>query len=313
MTSLSIQETQAVTQLSKVVYSFLPGKAHPYSRVKVDFGLIAIEVGLGHLWPGGSKLPALQTLFEETLRTHRIKFPRLLLRIVQEGLKYRSRKGDPITQEEINYINYQTARLGIHIPEIMDPRFISSLPRRKTATAEVDKKPVLRKDIMLGLKNRFLQIGQLKPQDRGYAFEKFLHDIFDLYNFNPRPSFRIIGEQIDGSIEFEHQYYLIEAKWQANSINEADILILDGRVSGHSGIGRGIFITCGSFSIDGIAAYQRLRPSSIFGIDGQDLYYILEKSLPLNEIIRRKIRRLVETGDFHYPVAKFITELSTFK
>jgi hypothetical protein len=313
MTSLSIQETQAVIQLSKVVYSFLPGKAHPYSRVKVDFGLIAIEVGLGHLWPGGSKLPALQKLFEETLRTQRLRFPRLLLRIVQEGLKYRSGKGNPITQEEISYINYQAAILGMHIPELMDHRFISSLPRKKPGTEKVNIKPVLRKSNLSDLKNRFLQIGQLHHQDRGYAFEKFLYDLFDFYSFNPRPSFRIKGAQIDGSIEFEHQYYLIEAKWQANSINEADILILDGRVSGHSGIGRGIFVTCGSFSTDGVAAYHRLRPSSIFGIDGQDLYYILDKSLPLDKIIRCKIRRLVETGDFHYPVAKFITKLLPIK
>jgi hypothetical protein len=57
------------------------------------------------------------------------------------------------------------------------------------------------------------------------------------------------------------------------------------------------------------AAYQRLRPSSIVGIDGQDLYFVLDKLLPLDEILRFKIRRLVETGEFHYPVAKFMTQL----
>ncbi|MGV8174892.1 MAG: restriction endonuclease [Methanothrix sp.] len=313
MPSLSIQETQALTQLSKVVYSFLPGKAHPYSRIKIDFGIVAQEEGLGHLWQGGSKLPALQALFEETLRTKRASFPRLILRIVQEGLKYRSRKGAPITQEEINYINNQITKLRIIIPELTDPRFVSSLPRQRPTNIGSVKKASLNKECLTTLKNRFLRISQLQPHERGYAFEKFLYDLFDAYDFKPRPSFRIIGEQIDGSIEFDHQYYLIEAKWQANSINEADLLVLDGRVSGHSGIGRGIFLTCGCFSKDGIAAYQRLRPSSIFGIDGQDLYYILEKFLPLDEVIRRKIRRLVETGDFHYPVAAFITEMPTHR
>jgi hypothetical protein len=65
-----------------------------------------------------------------------------------------------------------------------------------------------------------------------------------------------------------------------NPVNEADILVLDGRVSGHSGIGRGIFITCGSFSREGVQAYQRLRTSSILGIDGQDSYLIIERNLP---------------------------------
>jgi hypothetical protein len=45
------------------------------------------------------------------------------------------------------------------------------------------------------------------------------------------------------------------------------------------------------------------------GIDGQDLYFVLEHALPLDEVLRRKVRWLVETGRFHYPVREFITEL----
>ena len=85
--------------------------------------------------------------------------------------------------------------------------------------------------------------------------------------------------------------------------------MLDSRVSGHSQIGRGIFITAGCFSPDGITAYERLRPSAMIGIDGQDLFYLLERALPLAEILRRKLRWLVETGQFHHPVREFVAEL----
>ena len=85
--------------------------------------------------------------------------------------------------------------------------------------------------------------------------------------------------------------------------------MLDSRVSGHSQIGRGIFITVGCFSPDGIIAYERLRPSAMIGIDGQDLYHVLERGLPLDEVLRRKVRWLVETGHFHHPVREFMTEL----
>jgi len=159
------------------------------------------------------------------------------------------------------------------------------------------------------LRSRFLQISNLPPQQRGYALEKFLYDLFDAYRFNPRPSFRIVGEQIDGSIEFAHEIYLIEAKWQLEPIVQGDLAVLDSRVSGHSQIGRGIFITAGCFSADGITAHERLRPSAMIGIDGQDLYYLLERALPLGEALRRKLRWLVETGHFHYPVREFVMEL----
>ncbi len=169
--------------------------------------------------------------------------------------------------------------------------------------------PVVSRDTLVALRSRFLLISTLPPHDRGYALEKFLYDLFAAYRFNPRPSFRIKGEQIDGSIEFGHEVYLIEAKWQSEPIVQGDLAVLDSRVSGHSQIGRGVFITVGCFSPDGITAHERLRPSAMIGIDGQDLYYVLERALPLDEVLRRKLRWLVETGHFHYPVREFVAEL----
>jgi len=169
--------------------------------------------------------------------------------------------------------------------------------------------PLVSRETLVALRNRFLQISTLPPHDRGYALENFLYDLFAAYRFNPRPSFRIKGEQIDGSIEFGHEVYLIEAKWQSEPIVQGDLAVLDSRVSGHSQIGRGVFITVGCFSPDGITAHERLRPSAMIGIDGQDLYYVLERALPLDEVLRRKLRWLVETGHFHYPVREFVAEL----
>jgi hypothetical protein len=40
---------------------------------------------------------------------------------------------------------------------------------------------------------------QLAAQPRGYAFEKFLKDLFDTFGLQAREAFRLRGEQIDGS------------------------------------------------------------------------------------------------------------------
>ncbi len=186
---------------------------------------------------------------------------------------------------------------------------LAGQPTSITAQPPPKLQPLVSRETLAALRNRFLQISTLPPHDRGYALEKFLYDLFDAYRFNPRPSFRIVGEQIDGSIEFGHEVYLIEAKWQSEPIVQGDLAVLDSRVSGHSQIGRGIFITADCFSKDGITAHERLRPSAMIGIDGQDLHYALEHALPLDEVLRRKLRWLVETGNFHYPVSEFVTEL----
>ena len=309
-----MQETQAITELAGVLYNFLPGSTFAPTGVKTDFGTVAQSIGLGHLWFGGSKQPAIEALLEGTLQTKRDMFCALMIRIVQAGIKYRNRKKNPITKEEIQKINNLIVQLHFKIPELHNPDFIAKLPTENNAEEKniAQTKPhVINHEKLAGLKNDFIKISQLQPKPRGFAFEKFLRELFEAYNFNPKPSFRIQGEQIDGSIEFDHEFYLLEAKWQNEPIIEADILVLDGRVQGHSTIGRGIFITAGCFSQDGITAYQKLRPSSLVGIDGQDLYFVLDKLLPLDEILRFKIRRLVETGEFHYPVVKFLMQLKS--
>lgn len=185
----------------------------------------------------------------------------------------------------------------------------SSKTSGKSTTPTAESKASVAREMITDLRNRFLKISTLPPHDRGYALEKFLYELFETYRFNPRPSFRVVGEQIDGSIEFAHEVYLIEAKWQSEPIVQGDLAVLDSRVSGHSQIGRGIFITVGCFSPDGITAHERLRPSAMIGIDGQDLYFVLEHALPLDEVLRRKVRWLVETGRFHHPVRAFMAEL----
>jgi hypothetical protein len=312
MTGLTVQETQAISELAGMLYNFLPGSTFAPTGIKIDFGTVSQSVGLGNLWPGGSKRPAIEALLEGTLQTKRDRFCDLIIRIVQEGIKYRNRNRKPISKEEIQQINNLIAQLRFKIPELHDPAFISKLPSEKLTQQEnkvEGKSQAINPEILAGIQTRFMKISQLPPQDRGYAFERYLHDLFEAYNFNPKPAFRIQGEQIDGSIELDHEIYLLEAKWQSKAITQADILVLDGRVQGHSTIGRGVFVTAGCFSRDGITAYQRSRPSSIFGIDGQDLYFVIENNLPIDEVLRFKIRRLVETGDFHYPVTRFVTQL----
>jgi len=40
-------------------------------------------------------------------------------------------------------------------------------------------------------------------QERGYGLERILHDLFLLFDLDPRGSFKIVGEQIDGSFEIK--------------------------------------------------------------------------------------------------------------
>ncbi len=118
----------------------------------------------------------------------------------------------------------------------------------------------------------------------------------------PRGSFRLVGEQIDGSFKLGQDTYLIEAKWHDSQIGQADLLVFNGKVQGKSTWSRGIFISNSGFTPDGLTAFSKGRPTNMIGLSGQDLSFILSGEMSLADAIDRKARRAAETGEFFVSV-----------
>jgi hypothetical protein len=152
------------------------------------------------------------------------------------------------------------------------------------------------------LNDRLLGLTKMKAQDRGFAFERFLSDLFALYDLDPRRSFRLTGEQIDGSFELPPETFLLEAKWQDVKIGQADLLTFSGKVEGKAQWSRGLFVSYSGFSEDGLEAFARGRRTSIVCMDGLDLAQILTGGLNFVDVIQRKKRRAAEIGSAFVPV-----------
>ena len=152
------------------------------------------------------------------------------------------------------------------------------------------------------LDDRLSKLSTLKPQARGFAFERFLNDLFTVYNLDPRRPFRLTGEQIDGSFQLHQEIYLVEAKWQDERTGQADLLTFAGKVDGKAQWSRGLFVSYSGFSDDGLQAFARGRRTSIICMEGLDLAQILSGRLDLVEVIERKKRRAAETGSAFVPV-----------
>ena len=143
----------------------------------------------------------------------------------------------------------------------------------------------------------------LKPQERGFAFEKFLNELFRAYNLDPRSSFRITGEQIDGSYQLGTDVYLVEAKWQDKQIDQSELLVFHGKVGGKSSWSRGLFVSYSGFTPDGLTAFSRGRSTNMIGMDSQDLFHVLNGEMSLIDAINKKARRpAAETGEFFVSV-----------
>lgn len=304
--NLTLIETQTVSELADFLYPFLPGKPHPFADQSISFAGIASDLGLERFWTGGSKRPAIAALLEGTLSQARNKFCPLMIEIVTRGLKYRG-KSNPITKEEIEQLNKLIKRLGFKIPELWNPDFLRGLPSIKPEKDKVaSAKTEILKNTLPLLLNDLLSLEKLAPQERGYAFEKFLTALFNTFDMQARSSFRLVGEQIDGSIEFEGNTYLIEAKWQNVLVGNTELLALHGKVGGKATWSRGIFISYSGFSKEGLEAFSRGRPTNLIAVTGQDLYFILEGGMPLDQMIRLKSRLAAEEGRAYIPVQELL-------
>jgi len=302
--ALKFEEIQAINGLSDILYDFLPGTPHPFADQRISFPGCANKVGLGDFWKGGSKKTAITLLLTETLSNARDRFCPLIEDIVQTALIYRNGKRKPLRRKEIEDLNKKIEIIGFKIPELWKKVFLNSLEGEETEPKSSEKKE--RNETALKsikeLKQEILELSKFEAHKRGFGFEKFLNKLFSAYGLEPRKSFRITGEQIDGSFQLKGNTYLVEAKWQNEKVGENDLLTFKGKIDGKSAWSRGLFISFNGFSEKGLEAFVKGKPTNMIGMDGQDIYFILEGKLNLGEAIELKARRAAETNDFFVSV-----------
>lgn len=143
------------------------------------------------------------------------------------------------------------------------------------------------------------------PQQRGYDLEKLLNELFILFDLDPKASFKITGEQIDGAFTFRDDDYLIEAKWQQQPVNAGDLHNFAGKVSGKRKNTLGLFISIDGFSTE---STQTTNPQlrSLILMDGMDLDAVLNDRIKLDDLLYRKRRHASETGNIYLSVTKIL-------
>ncbi len=154
-------------------------------------------------------------------------------------------------------------------------------------------KPAGDRAVYRKLHDALIALSPLDPQPRGYGFEKFLTKMFNSFSLNARGSFRLIGEQIDGSFELNGQTYLVEAKWQNQQTAVKDLHGFHAKIGEKAAWTRGLFVSYIGFSEDGLKAFGRAK--NIICMDGFDLSETLGRELPLDVVLERKVRHAAET------------------
>jgi hypothetical protein len=143
--------------------------------------------------------------------------------------------------------------------------------------------------VLAGLEQEFLTMTAMNeaPQQRGYAFERFLKRWCDIWGLDAHASFRTVGEQIDGSFQHDGSTYLVEAKWHTRPIDAAMLHGFQGKLLERPDWTRGLYVSYGGFSGESFDAFTARR---LIMMDGTDIYHALNRRLDLGAVVRKKVR-----------------------
>lgn len=136
---------------------------------------------------------------------------------------------------------------------------------------------------------------------RGFALEKLMYELFRLFDLDPKVSFRITGEQIDGAFSLQGTDYLFEAKWAGrSSAKEMDVFA--SKIQRKLDNTLGLLLSIDGFEDEGVTAHSKRRPVLLL-MTGADLMAVFENRIDFVQLLVRKRRHASQTGriliEFH--------------
>ena len=172
--------------------------------------------------------------------------------------------------------------------------------RQKLAAEKLKSNAAVRQKLE-DIKNRYMAlVTSSNAQQRGFELEKVMYDLFELFDLDPKASFRNTGEQMDGAFALDGTDFLFEAKWKRTPCDAADLDTFSAKVRRKLENTLGVFLSINGFSKDGVAAHASGGVVTIL-IDGADLMAVLEERIDFVSLIQRKKQHAARTGNIYLP------------
>lgn len=204
---------------------------------------------------------------------------------------------DPYYFYKLKKLDHSVAIKNInHLSQLQEIRDAKIKEQRLKREAEELAKQNPRKTLP-ELRDHFLNLhsGELKPQNRGYALEKILAELARIEFLEVTEPFKVHGEQIDGTVKYDGEHYLVEAKWQDKSSSNEPVYQFVGKIEGKM-YGRGLFVSVNGFSKDVIQSIILGKAIKTIFIDGEDLILVLEEQLTFTDMINKKVKAAQTKG-----------------
>jgi hypothetical protein len=193
---------------------------------------------------------------------------------------------------------------------LIDPEKAAAAARRAASQRRVAATQLRRerigelRDTFIGLIRQTADTNANR-QDRGYKLERLLADLFRAYDLEYRPSYKITGEQIDGSFHFRGFTYIVEVKWRSDFPTSGDLLTFKAKVDGKMESTRGAFISMAGYDddvLDHFIKTSRGSRNNVMLFNGRDVSLLFEGGMGLEDALTAKIDAAEQEGRMWHPL-----------
>ncbi|MEO3849550.1 restriction endonuclease [Streptomyces sp. B8F3] len=155
------------------------------------------------------------------------------------------------------------------------------------------------------LQRRFMGMhNATDPHQRGRDFEGFINELFALYDLEPRASYSMDHEQIDGAFVFNTDHYVLEAKWWNVKVGRPLLDIFKVNIERKGKNTLGLYISVNGFTSDALDVNSYSTP--FITMDGGDFMAVLERRIRLDDLIGHKKAHASQTGHCYLPVTEIL-------
>lgn len=153
-------------------------------------------------------------------------------------------------------------------------------------------------DELLKLRDWFIRAEKLPPQKKGYELEKIFSHLMKISRIPVEESFKIVGEQIDGAIKYDGNYYLVELKWTASPSAHQEVSSLYVKVEGKMSA-RGIFISMNGYSKEVVESLPKGKDIKMLFLDGVHFANVISGIYTFNDLLEYAISQASLKGNIY--------------
>jgi hypothetical protein len=199
----------------------------------------------------------------------------------------------------------QALRKYVGNPTATDNETEKAEARRKGAFEALMRTTAVQERLQALAKDYYSLLSDTDPQKRGYRLEALLRELFTVFDLDPKASFKVSGEQIDGAFTFQSTDFLLEAKWQKALVDASDLDSLAGKLTRKLDNTLGLYLSVNGYSEDGVRQHSSGRRLMIL-MDGSDLMAVLEGRIDLIQLLLRKRRHASQTGNIYLRIHEIL-------